>query len=510
VRLASIDIGSNSVHMIVADVTGPNSFYVIDRERERVKLGAGAFRTGRLRPEAMSAALDALKRFSLLCRRLGVSRIYAVATSAVREAANGRQFLEQVRRRTGINARVISGREEAELIYRGIRHAADIENRNALMLDLGGGSLEIMYGNAARLIIAKSLPLGVQRLRDHFGAQDPLPRKQRNALLKHIRRTAGPVIRQARRRGIDLVLCTSGTHMTLGLCCLRLRGRDPWGALNGYLIRASELRDLHATLMDTDAAGRTRLPGIDERRADTIHFGSAVLTTVLELADARVFQLCGASLREGLLLQQIERRRGERFESGVHLQSALELVQRAGGDTARSRHVANLALALFDGSRRAHNLSPRHRQLLETAALLEDLGRAFHLQDREHLAYQLIRGGGLRGLTDIELEIVGLAARYSRGGTPKARHRHFSEIDPDSQHVVRVLAGILRVADGLDRGRAGVVRAVRCRMGDGKLHVSLVTRGDASLEVHAARKAAKLFSQAIDLEILINGESGRD
>lgn len=502
-RVASIDIGSNSVHMIVADVTGPNSFYVVDRERERVKLGAGAFRSGRLRPDSMAAAMEALQRFALLSKRLGVQRILAVATSAVREARNGRDFLARVKRRTGIDARVISGKDEALLIYRGIRHAADLHGRNALMLDLGGGSLEVMYGNAGRLIIAESLPLGVQRLRDFFGAEDPPSRKQRNALIKHIRQLAAPVIGRIRKRGIDLVLCTSGTHMTLGLCCLRLRGRDPWGALNGYVIRASELRDLHATLMDTDAVGRARLPGIDERRADTIHFGSAVLSQILDLAHAREFQLCGASLREGVLLAEIEKRGNEPVQQSVRVSSAIELVRRAGGNIERSRHVARLALALFDATRRSHGLTRRHRDLLETAALLEDLGRAFHLQDREHLAYQLIRGGGLRGLTDIELEIVGLAARYSRGGAPKARHRHFSEIDPDSQHVVRVLAGILRVADGLDRGRAGVVRDIRCRAGDGKLRITPVTRGDASLELHAARKATKLFAQAIDLDVIV-------
>jgi len=502
--LASIDIGSNSVHMIVADVTGPGSFFVIDRERERVKLGAGAFKSGKLRPESMAAALVALQRFATLCKRLDVNRIHAVATSAVREAANGRDFLAQVKRRTGIDARVIGGKDEAHLIYRGIRHGVDLGRRRGLMLDLGGGSLEVMYGNADKLMIAESLPLGVQRLRDFFGGQDPPSRKVRNQLMKHIRQKLEPLLDRIRKRGIDTVICTSGTHMTLGLACLRLRGRDPWGALNGYVIRASELRDLHAQLMDTNGVGRSRLPGIDERRADTIHFGSAVLTTILDLTRVREFQLCGASLREGLLLSKLPGQAKADSQS-ARVASALDLVRRAGGNPARSRHVAKLAVALFDASRRAHGLSARHRELLETAALLEDLGRGLHLQDREHLTYQLIRGGGLRGLTDIELEIVGLTARYSRGGAPKSRHRHFAEIDPDSQHVVRVLAGILRVADGLDRGRAGVVRDIRCRLGGGKLRISPVARGDASVEVHAASRASKLFSQSVDLDVVING-----
>ncbi len=508
-RLASIDIGSNSVHMIIADVTGPQSFFVVDRERERVKLGAGAFKTGKLRAAPMQAALDALKRFALLCKRLGVQRIHAVATSAVREARNGRTFLAEVKRRTGIVAKPIGGKDEAGLIYRGIRHATDLRGRRALMLDLGGGSLEIMYGNDQRLAIAESLPLGVQRLRDNFGGQDPLPRRARERLVKHIRQTAKPVLERIRKRGIGAVICTSGTQMTLGLACLRLRGRDPWGSLNGYVIQTSELRDLHRQLIDTDAPGRSRLPGIDERRSDIVHYGSAVLATVLEIVGAGEFQLCGASLREGLLLQRMEETGARRDAQSVRVSAATELVQRTGGEPRRARRVADLSLRLFDGARRAHKLAKRERGLLEIAALVADLGRHLYHEDREHLTYQIVRGGGLRGLTDTELETVGLTARYSRGGAPKARHRHFAELDTDSQHIVRVLAGILRIADGLDRGRAGVVKDIRCRLTRDTLRISPVVRGDASLELWSATRAAKLFAQAVDLEVLIHGTKPR-
>ncbi|MBK9975325.1 MAG: Ppx/GppA family phosphatase [Planctomycetes bacterium] len=493
--------------MIVADVAGPHSFYVIDRERERVKLGAGAFKSGRLRPENTQAALEALARFATLCKRLKVDKIVAVATSAVREARNGPEFLAAVARRTGIKARVIDGEEEARLIYRGVRHATDIENTRALLLDLGGGSLEVMYGNATRLRVAKSFPLGVQRLRDFFGAQDPLTRRQRDKLLKHIRTLTGPTLARIKRMGVDKVICTSGTHMTLGLTCLRLRGRDPWGSLNGYVIRASELRDLCGTLLGQDAGQRTRLPGIDERRADTIHFGAAVLQTMLDAVKASQFQLCGASLREGVLLQEIERMGRKPLAAAPRVASALDLVRRAGGDPTRARHLAMLAMQIFDASRRAHGLTLRDRDLLETAALLEDLGRTLHLQDREHLSYQIIRGGGLRGLSDNELEIVGLTARYSRGGAPKARHRHFSELDPDSQHVVRVLAGILRIADGLDRGRAGVIKSLRCRLARGVLRISPQSSADTALEQWSAQRATKLFSQAVDVDVVINGKA---
>ncbi|MCB9894647.1 MAG: Ppx/GppA family phosphatase [Planctomycetes bacterium] len=503
-RLAAIDIGSNSVHMIVADTYGPHSFQVIDRERERVKLGAGAFKTGRLMPVPMHNALEALKRFATLCKRLKVDRTLAVATSAVREASNGQEFLKKVKSQAGIEPRLIGGVEEAELIYRGVRHATDLEKRKGLILDLGGGSLEIMYGTANRLIVSKSVPLGVQRLRDMFGAEDPLSRKSRNKLMRLINDTAGPLLKSIRKRGIDVVIGTSGSHMTLGLTCLRLRGRDPWGSLNGYEIHASEIRDLAGQLLSVDAAARTRLPGIDERRADVIHFGAAVLETALRLVKSDKFQLCGASLREGVLLHELEKvHRAKGPPPNVRLASARQLVQLAGADTKRSEHLAKLAVNLFDATKRLHGLAKRDRELLETSALLDDVGRGMNYLDREHISYQLIRGGGLRGVTDREVEIIGLTARYSRRGSPKERHRHFAELDPKGQHQVRILAGILRIALGLDRGRRGVVKSIKCRVQQGMLQIIAQVQGDASLELSAAQGATKLFSQAIAHDIQI-------
>jgi exopolyphosphatase/guanosine-5'-triphosphate,3'-diphosphate pyrophosphatase len=227
--------------------------------------------------------------------------------------------------------------------------------------------------------------------------------------------------------------------------------------------------------------------------------------TLLEMARAREFQLCGASLREGLLLREIERLYRKRPAPNARIASAFDLIRRAGSDPARARHLADLAVAIFDGSRRAHGLTWRDRELLETAALLEDVGRGLHLHDREHLSYQIIRGGGLRGLSDVELEIVGMTARYSRGGAPKARHRHFAELDPESQHIVRVLAGILRIADGLDRGRAGAVKSVRCRLSAGVLRITPKAAGDASLEAWSAARATKLFAQSVDVDVVIVG-----
>jgi exopolyphosphatase / guanosine-5'-triphosphate,3'-diphosphate pyrophosphatase len=504
VRLAAIDIGSNSVHMIVADTYGPHSFRVIERERERVKLGAGAFRTGKLMPENSEAALSALERFAALCKRLKVQRVIANATSAVREAANGREFIKLVEKRAGIKVRVIDGRQEADLIYRGIRHSSDLVGKHALMMDLGGGSLEVMYGDARRLKDATSLPLGVQRLGDMFGTQEALSRRARAELHKLIEKHSGPFLRRVKRAGIDVVICTSGTQLTLGLACLRLRGRDPWGSLNGCVIQLSELRDLSAQLSNVSANDRTRLPGIDERRADVVHLGAIVLVTALEAVGAEEMQLCGASLREGLLLEEMARIHKSRAPMpDVRLASADELIEVLGADPQRAARLARLSCRLFDDMRRVHGLGKRERDLLETAALLAEIGARINFFDREHNSYQLIRGGGLRGVTDREIEIIGLTTRYGRRGSPKERHAHFAALDTEAQHLVRVLAGILRIAAGLDRGHDGRVVDVKCRERAGVVRIYVTSTKNADLEIEAAQNAARLLVKTVDRDIEI-------
>jgi exopolyphosphatase/guanosine-5'-triphosphate,3'-diphosphate pyrophosphatase len=504
VRLAAIDIGSNSVHMIVADSSGPHTFQVIERERERVKLGAGAFANGMLMPEPKAAALEALDRCAKLCKRLRVQRVIATATSAVREARNGRQFLTEVKKLTGLNVRVIDGQEEARLIYRGIRHSTDLRGRRALMLDLGGGSLEVMYGDANKLMIAESLPLGVQRLADQFGSEEALSRKARAELLKLIAKRSGPVLRRIKRRGIDLLVCTSGTQLTLGLACLRLRGRDPWGSLNGCVIQLAELRDLSAQLSHVNAADRTRLPGIDERRADVVHLGAIVLVEAMEAVGVEEMQLCGASLREGLLLKEmqgIHRTIGD--PPCVRIASSFELIDVLGASRKRAQHMAHIACRIFDGTRRAHRLERRDRDLLESAALLSEIGSRINFFDREHNSYQLIRGGGLRGLTDREIEIIGLVTRYSRRGSPKERHAHFAALDTDAQHIVRVLAGMLRIAAGLDRGHDCRVSDVTCRERGGVIRMYAKASKSIDLEIDAAQYATRLLVKTIDRDIEI-------
>ncbi|MBX3458705.1 MAG: Ppx/GppA family phosphatase [Planctomycetes bacterium] len=496
--------------MVIADARGPHSFRMVDRELERVKLGEGVFRNGRLRAANMKAALEALERFADMCKRLRVQRIAAVATSAVREAENGAQFLREVKRRTGLSPELIDGREEAELIFLGVRHSVDLEGRRGLVLDLGGGSLEVMYGEARRLIVGKSLPLGVRRLRDEIGADDPLTRRSRNKLWRLVRTRAEPLLKDIRRRGVDVVVATSGTQLALGRACIRLRGQETWGNLTGCEVGANELNELAGELLTATAVERANVAGVDAKRVDTIHLGAAVLTAVLGIVRAERILLCEAALREGLLLREMARYyRTKQPPHDILRASAFELLDSTGADKERATRMSVLATKLFNCARRVHRLPARVGCLLEVAALLVDVGHGISYIDRKHIAYQLIRGGGLRGATDVEIEAMALAARYSLSGAPKRRHRTYAALEPDVQHTVKVMAGMLRVAAGLDRGRSGVVTDLRCTVLKNTVRVVVRARKNAAFELDGAAHNARLLSQTLGREFQFVAHSTR-
>jgi exopolyphosphatase/guanosine-5'-triphosphate,3'-diphosphate pyrophosphatase len=517
-RYAALDIGSNSVHMIIVETDGRGGLRVIDREREMLKLGSGTFTTHRIRDDRYAETLQVLGHFATLARRHEVSEILAVATSAVREAENGPQLLAEIRAQTGIDVRLIEGQEEARLIWRGVTHSVDLRKRRGLIIDVGGGSVELIVGDARSVQVMDSLPLGVQRLKDFFGTSDPLQGTTRDELVRHVTLAASAAIAKAQRAGFEVTILTSGTLLALGLAAIRARGADPWAALDGQVVSARELKDLSNQLLAMDQTERLRVPGIDERRADTMHLASALIVTLLDLLKVEQVLLSNATLRQGLVLDRLALA-GEPPPLDIRRDSIGELLATLSGaafsDGAASdrgaatserrhgEHVAALAVQLFDLTATAHKLGALERELCGYAAQLSDIGRNINYMGHEHLAYHLTRGAGLRGFTTREVDIMGLAARYHRKGNPKPRHHHYAELDPNDRQTVKVIAGIIRIADALDRGRTGVVTRVTGNVGRRKIELEAESQTDVSLEVWAANRQTQLLGRAIDREISV-------
>jgi exopolyphosphatase / guanosine-5'-triphosphate,3'-diphosphate pyrophosphatase len=506
-RIAAIDIGTNSVHMIVVQVRPDLSFAIIDREKEMVRLGAGGLDGRSLTDTAMAAALQTLGKFKRLADSHRVDEVLAAATSAVREADNGGDFLAAVSRKTGIRVRVISGTEEARLIHLAAAYGVDVADSPAVVIDIGGGSVEVTLGTARQLHAARSFKLGVIRLTERFAGSDPLSEGDERRMVKHVLREAGELLDQIARRGFERVIGTSGTILSLGaLAAGDGRRTDD---LRNRRVDARALHRLRKRIVGLDLAGRLAIPGMEPRRADLSVAGSVLFDTLLRRLGAAEFTLCDLALREGLVLDYIRRntariRKVEKIPD-VRRRSVVELGDRCHYWSAHARHVADLALSLFDQTRSAHGLTDREREWLEYGALLHDIGVHISYERHHRHSYYLIKNGDLRGFEPREIEVVALIARYHRQATPKKSHDGFRRLDRGTRRAVRLLAAMVRLAEGLDRSHAQVLSGLDVLDRRDDYLIRLRAAADAELELWAAGRHVapleELLERAIRFEI---------
>jgi exopolyphosphatase / guanosine-5'-triphosphate,3'-diphosphate pyrophosphatase len=494
-RIAALDIGSNSFHLIVAHVSANGRVDILDRAKELVRLGE-ALRSGVITPDIFDRGLDALRALKRIADRHRPDALQAVATSAVREAQNGGEFVRAVRDELGIEVRVIRGQEEAHLIYLGARRALDLAGRRVALFDVGGGSTELILADARECYFTASLKLGVLRLRDEWQSADPPAPREAAALADRVRSAIEPTIARIKAMGFDFVALTSGTAFALA----GLAGRAAGGQVNGGASRVLSFRalcDVERRLLTLSTAERAKLPGVDPRRADTILPGAILLRAILELAGVDEATLCEPALREGIIADYVAKNR-----PGIQLveefpdqrrRVVMELARRSHYPEAHSLHVARLALSIFHQTRELHGLSNSDGLLLEYAALLHDIG--FYISGSRHHrhAHYLITTHEMRGFSQEEVQIVALIARYHRKAAPKKAHPEFASLSREAQKKVSKLAAILRVADSLDRNHANLVRAVRCTVNPKTIELRLETDDDPELELWAARRKGDLF-----------------
>jgi exopolyphosphatase/guanosine-5'-triphosphate,3'-diphosphate pyrophosphatase len=506
VRLAAIDIGTNSVHMIIVRVRPDFSFEIVDREKEMVRLGAGGLDGKKLTPEAMTAALQALSKFARLARSHEVDQILAVATSATREAENGGAFLKQIQRRTGVSARIISGTEEARLIHLAAVYGVDTP-KPAVVIDIGGGSVEITRGSGSEIEFARSFKIGVIRLTERFVNSDPISSRDERKMTKFIREEVDRYVESIVEAGFDRVIGTSGTILSLGAVATAVeRGAVPQEVRN-LRVPAKAIRKLRKMAVEMDLEERMRLPGLDPRRADLMVAGGILLDTLLKRLDAEEITLCDLALREGVLLDYINShrrdiRRIDRYPD-VRRRSVIELAERCQWEAEHSRQVAALALTLFDYTKRIHGLGDREREWLEYAAFLHDVGNHISYGKHHRHSYYLIKNGDLRGFEPEEIDIIALVTRYHRRATPKAGHPGMSELRKSTRRTITILSAFLRLAETLDRSRHGVIRGIEARERMGELRIKVQAVGDAELEVWAAHKQEHALAEALDRKVLI-------
>ena len=485
--VAYIDIGTNSARLMVVRLAPDHSWTVLTMQKETVRLGEGEFREVRLlRPAAMERATTVCARFADLARAHGATRFVTVATAATREARNAGEFVRSMRETAGLEVHVVSGREEARLVYLGLLSRVHVEDR-ALVIDVGGGSTEVAVGDASGADVVESVSLGAIRLATEGPQPDAEGRYTAGAYetLKHRVRIQSQHTLRDVGRPRAAAYATSGTAVNLAAVAARLLherapGRDE-------PLTFEDLRAVAQRLRALTADERRAVPGLSPARADIIVAGAAILETLMEdLGIERITALDECGLREGLLLDDLARAGQHELKhgAGVRERSVLQLARSTSFDEAHARHVARLALELFDsaGAARLHRLGPEERELLEYAALLHDIGTFLSYARHHQHTYYLIRNADLVGFDQDEVAIMAATAYFHRKALPAPRFEAFSGLDRRSRKVVRRLGAFLRLAEYLDRGHAGAIRHARLRREAGSLILELQTAGDWSLE----------------------------
>jgi exopolyphosphatase/guanosine-5'-triphosphate,3'-diphosphate pyrophosphatase len=510
-RIAAIDIGTNSLHMIVVRVRGDFSFEVIDREKEMVRLGAGGLDGRALTPEAMHTALQVLSKFRRLADSHRVDEIIAVATSAVREAENGGEFLHAITDQTGIRARVISGMEEARLIHLAAAYGVSIPGETVVVIDIGGGSVEITRGAGSTIDSARSFKLGVIRLTERFVKSDPLESRDERRLVRHVEAELNEYLEQIGNAGFDRVIGTSGTVLSLAAVALSDQQRAAGTSLRNSRVSAKQLHRVRKALTKVGLEKRLRIPNLDPRRADLAVAGAILLDTVVRRLGADEITLCDLSLREGLVIDYIARHRREIAQADqypdVRKRSVVELAERCNYWAEHAQQIARLSVALFDQTRGLHAMTDREREWLEYAALLHDVGVHISYERHHKHSHYLIKNGDLRGFEPREVDIIALVARYHRRAEPKRRHEEFVPLSKKLRRVVKRLAAILRLAEALDRSHSQAISTIEFHDRDEDALLQVRTAGDAELELWAAQRHRAPFEALIGKPLRI--EAGR-
>jgi exopolyphosphatase/guanosine-5'-triphosphate,3'-diphosphate pyrophosphatase len=498
-RLAAIDIGSNSIHMIIVEADPAGGYRVLDREKEMVGLGRtlqmGEERA-RLPAEAVEIGFETLKRFLVLASLRGAAEAVAVATSAVREAIDREEFVARVEAQTGLEVRVLSGAEEGYLVYLAVREAVDLSEPRAVIADLGGGSTEWIRVEDGEMVGIESLALGSLRL-GRLLPEAPPTDAELARLGKRIARglenlpSAGPA---------DRMIATSGTAVAVaGLS--DLWSDRPWRAAPGALriLEAADVEKVVTRLSRLSRKEIASLPPVDAARASSILAGAILLRELLAASGSDRLAVCDRSLRDGLVLATLGR---TPEPAGSSRRRQVErLARRVESVHAHSVQCARLAVRLFDVTMSIHGFGPREREWLEYAALLHDIGYSVHHRRHQDHSRYLIANSGLEGFDPGELRLIALTAGYHRGRRPRSSDPALAGLAPWERKVVKGLVALLRLADALDRTHASRVETLFCAIRKRRVRIDVISAFDVSLELETARKQKRLFERRWDVKV---------
>jgi len=462
-RIAAIDMGTNSFHMVVATVNSKGIMKVIAREKEVVRLGSSSGEMKFIQAEAFKRAIRTLSHFSEIAKTENAD-IVAVATSAVREAINKEDFIDRVKNKTGIEVHVVSGQEEARLINLGVMNSLNIFDKQTLVIDIGGGSTETILSFKADTIYLNSVKLGAIRLTKKFFDDGDVTEEKITKCVNYIKGEWTPILDKLKEFTFKNVIGTSGTIQTIvSMAILSKKGSLP-DSLNGIGVNRNAILEVIEKLKKCrNVAEIESLSGVDSSRADILLGGALIIEYAIKYLGIKRIVLSNYALREGIVFdtyQKVTQLDKYHHLSDLRFHSILNLCEKYESDLKHVEHVKYICTELFNGTKEMHDLGEKELELLESAAYLHDIG--FHISHDSHHkhSYYLIKNSVLPGFTNDEQEVIANIARYHRKSHPKKVHENFAHLSENKKNTVWVLAGILRIAEGIDRRQIAAVENI--------------------------------------------------
>lgn len=511
-KIAIIDLGTNTFHLLIAEINEAEEFVVRGKFKEPVKLGEGGITSGKIAPAAFERGIRALLNYRDLIDSNGVSQVFAYATSAIRSASNGDEFIKTARREANIQIKTINGNEEAALIFDGVRNGVQLSSsEKVLIIDIGGGSVEFVVAHEGQALLLRSLPLGAARLLEHVEPSDPIKEKELDKLDKRIQKELKYLLKELKEFDLDRIVGSSGTFETLA-SLIAYKNGDLLSAenLNGYQFSADSFNELFPKLIKSNRQSRLKMEGMDPLRVDMIIMGASILKYLLDSLKVKELMTCNFALKEGMLYKYIreKKKRMAQFigpvDRSIRAKAVKNLATRYKYDEKHALQVAEIATSIFDQLEPHHKMGNTERELLQYASLLHDIGRYIHPSGHHKHGQYIIMNCNLSGFSTNELVLLSNLVRYHRKSLPRRDHYHFSILPDKGKKRVELLAGILRVADNLDRGHRGYVNSLKVQVKSDRVLIEASAGEDIRMEVSHAQVMKDLLERAMGMEVRVS------
>lgn len=501
-RLAAIDVGTNSIRLVVAEALREGHYRVLTEEKESARLGKDLSSTGRLNPAAVERSLEALRRMKQIAVGYQIRELRVIGTCAVREAEDGAEFCRRAKQEIDVDIEIISAEQEARLAFRSVARSFPLEGKDVAVADIGGGSTEIILAAGGMIDDICATPLGAVRMTDVYAGGDEFTPQSYDRMVagidRELRKQTKAVIMMP-----HLLIGSGGTFTSLAEMMIASKGQTGL-PLRGYEITHAEVGHLLDRLRKMPAKARRNLPGLSPDRADIIVAGVTIVDRVMRRFKVNRLQIHDRGVRDGLLLTMIDQSLGATGADPHDQQAAIErFAAGCGCDLKHSRQTARLAGLMFEQLAEELGLAADDRRLLEAAAQLEDVGYLINYDKHHKHSYHLILNSRLPGFQPHELELIANVARYHRGKEPKKKHENFSRLSPKDQQRVRSLAAMLRFAGGLDRSNTQQVQTLEITLGEDDAVLCVVSAEHPEVDLWAARRRAEPLEKALGRTLIL-------